>query len=150
MAMEKEQQQWWKKRFSFKNATIAVCLFNLITAIILLQGFLSAASNRKFYPNYANSVNLRYKKESEELRRSMEPVELIKRVREIEQEGRLEQGIVQQQKDTKQTAAVDVMMRLNNFRSYSDNDSLKALEEWRKRKMERARQRMGKNATTAS
>uniref|UniRef100_A0A5B6Z6X2 Transmembrane protein n=1 Tax=Davidia involucrata TaxID=16924 RepID=A0A5B6Z6X2_DAVIN len=143
-------QQWLRVRFSFRNATIVVCFFNLVTVLLLLQGFLSASSNRKFATNQPNSVVLRYIKESEEIRRAMEPLELIKRVREIEQESYVEPEPVQQ-KDTKQTAAVDLMSRLNNFRSFSDAASLKALEEWRKRKMERARQReLGKNGTVTS
>lgn len=80
----------------------------------------------------------------------MEPLELIRRVREIKQEAYIKPEPVQQ-KDIKQTAAVDLITRLNNFRSYSDTGSLKALEEWRKRKMERARQReLGKNGTATS
>ncbi|XP_059632289.1 uncharacterized protein LOC132274937 [Cornus florida] len=143
-------QQWWKLRFSFRNATIIVCFFNLVTVILLLQGFLSASSNRKLSTTQSNSVQLRYIKESEEIRRAMEPLQLIKRVREIEQEAYTEPELVQR-KDTKETAAIDVMSRLNNIRSNSDAASLKALEEWRKRKTERARQRqLGKNGTVIS
>uniref|UniRef100_A0A5B6Z5S5 Uncharacterized protein n=1 Tax=Davidia involucrata TaxID=16924 RepID=A0A5B6Z5S5_DAVIN len=143
-------QQWWRVRFSFRNATIIVCFFNVVTVLLLLQGFLSASSNRKFATNQPNLVLLRYIKESEEIRHTMEPSELIKRVREIEQESYVEPELVKQ-KDTKQTAAVDLMSRLNNFHSYSDAASLRALEEWRKRKMERAKQRgLGKNGTVTS
>ncbi|KAI8009502.1 hypothetical protein ACSBR2_012973 [Camellia fascicularis] len=143
-------QQWWKMRFSFKNATFIVCFFNLIALLFFLQGFLSASSNRKLASYQRNSAQLRYIKESEDLRRTMEPLELIRRVREIKQEAYIEPEPVQQ-KDIKQTAAVDLITRLNNFRSYSDTGSLKALEEWRKRKMERARQReLGKNGTATS
>ncbi|CAL5337344.1 unnamed protein product [Camellia sinensis] len=143
-------QQWWKMRFSFKNATFIVCFFNLIALLFFLQAFLSASSNRKLASYQRNSAQLRYIKESEDLRRTMEPLELIRRVREIKQEAYIEPEPVQQ-KDIKQTAAVDLITRLNNFRSYSDPGSLKALEEWRKRKMERARQReLGKNGTATS
>ncbi|RYR25752.1 hypothetical protein Ahy_B02g059747 [Arachis hypogaea] len=56
-----------------------------------------------------------------------------------------------QKKDSKQTAAVDLSKRLKDIRSLNDAASLKALEEWRRRKMERARQRqMEKNGTTSS
>lgn len=80
----------------------------------------------------------------------MLPLELIKRVREIEQEGYTEPETAQK-KDTKQTAAVDLSKRLKDFRSLNDAASLKALEEWRKRKIERARQRqLEKNGTTSS
>ncbi|XP_076959762.1 uncharacterized protein LOC143635941 [Bidens hawaiensis] len=132
-------------RFSFKNATIILCFFNLITALFLIQSFLSPTNS-----NRSDSVMLKYIKESEELRRAMEPVELIKRVREIEREGHEEVETVQE-KDAKQSAALDLISRLNNHRSYSDADNQKALEEWRKRKMERARQRgLGRNGTTTS
>lgn len=94
-------------------------------------------------------VLLRYIKESEELRRAMQPLELIRRVREIQREAYIELEAAQE-KVTKQSAAVDLISRLNNYRSNSDAGSVKALEEWRKRKMERARQRgVGKDATVA-
>ncbi|KAH9615358.1 hypothetical protein KSS87_017910 [Heliosperma pusillum] len=138
-----------KLRVSFKNATILVCLFNLVTALFLFQGFFSASS-RKYPPNHSNSVQLRHIKEYEDIRRAMQPLELIKRVREIEQEVYAESETVLH-KETKQTTAFDLSKRLNNSRTYSDATSLKALEEWRKRKMERARQReMKRDATSSS
>ncbi|KAJ4969545.1 hypothetical protein NE237_016246 [Protea cynaroides] len=141
------QQQSWKLKYSFRNATILVCSFNLVAFLLLLQGFLSgiSLSTRRLSPDHL--VQLRYIKESEELRRAMEPLELIKRVREIEQETNAEPEAVQP-KAIKQTAAVDLSKRLN-FRS--DGNSKRALEEWRKRKMERARQReLEKNGTIIS
>lgn len=148
--MEKTQQSG-RMRFSFKNATIVVCIFNLVTALLLLRGFLSPSysTRRLSLSNQPNSVLLRYIKESEELRRAMQPLELIRRVREIQREAYIELEAAQE-KVTKQSAAVDLISRLNNYRSNSDAGSVKALEEWRKRKMERARQRgVGKDATVA-
>lgn len=138
MEAVQQQHQWLKMRLlSFKKATIAICIFNLITAIFLFHSFLS--------PPNSHSALLKYIRESEELRRAMEPVELIKRVEEIEKEAYIEPDTIQQ-KDAKQTSAVDLIARLNNLHSYSDGGSLKAAE-WRKRKMERARQReLGKDS----
>nr|AFK40404.1 unknown [Lotus japonicus] len=80
----------------------------------------------------------------------MLPLELIKRVREIEQEVYSEPEAAQK-KDAKKTAAVDLSKRLKDLRSLNDAAGVKALEEWRKRKMERARQRqLEKNGTTSS
>ncbi|CAI9088736.1 OLC1v1023157C1 [Oldenlandia corymbosa var. corymbosa] len=142
--MEKMHQllPWWRLRWlNYKNATIIVCLLNLATGLFLLQWFFFGSTHQP------NSVSLRYIKECEEIRRSLMPVDLIKRVREIESEAYVEAKTVQQ-KDTKPGAAVDLVSRLNNIRSYSDTGSIKAIEEWRKRKMERARQRgLGKNGT---
>ncbi|KAJ6420943.1 hypothetical protein OIU84_028346 [Salix udensis] len=74
------------------------------------------------------------------MRLAVQPWKLIKRVKEIEQDGHAEPETVQQ-KDTRQNAAaVDLSKRLQDFRSLNNASTLKALEEWRKRKMERARQ----------
>ncbi|XP_058725120.1 uncharacterized protein LOC131596479 [Vicia villosa] len=147
-----EVQQWWKLRFSFKSATILVCFLNIITAIFLLHGFFTSPYNTrtKFSTENYNSAQLIYIKESEEIRLAMLPLELIKRVKEIEQEEYTAPETTQK-KDTKQTAAVDLSKRLKDFRSVNDASSLKALEEWRKRKMERAKQReLEKNGTGSS
>nr|GMD65633.1 Translation initiation factor IF-2 like [Ipomoea batatas] len=142
--MEKVQQQhWWKLRWSYRNATILVSLFNLIAALFLLQSFFFSTSPT----TKSNSVE-RYIRESEEIRRAMMPVNLIKRVKEIENEAYIEVEPLEH-KDVKQGAAVDLITRMNNIRSYSEASGMKALEEWRKRKMERARKReLGKDGTT--
>ncbi|WZZ20031.1 hypothetical protein YC2023_121418 [Brassica napus] len=127
--------QWRMRLLSFKNATIALTLVNLLIFLFLLQGFFTSSSSRR-----PVSAQLRYVKEAEEIRLKMQPLELIKRVREIEQESSAGQE-TEQEKDVKQNTAVDLSKRLKDFRSLNDASSLKALEEWRKRKMERARQR---------
>ncbi|PWZ58870.1 hypothetical protein Zm00014a_029703 [Zea mays] len=81
---------------------------------------------------YYCAAQLRYIWESEELRRAMEPVDLIRRVKEIEQEAYGEHGMATDE-DTKQTAAVDLSKRLKDLRAGNDGSSQKALEEWRKR-----------------
>ncbi|KAF3964388.1 hypothetical protein ACB098_02G094800 [Castanea mollissima] len=146
-----EVAQSWRLKFSFRNATIVVCFLNVLAALLLLQGFLSSSFSRsKISASQYNSAQTRYIKESEEIRLAMQPLELIKRVREIEQEVYAQPETVQQ-KDSKQTAAVDLSKRLKDFRSVNDAASLKALEEWRKRKMDRARQReLEKNGTVTS
>ncbi|XP_030477099.1 uncharacterized protein LOC115694116 [Syzygium oleosum] len=140
-----EMQQSWRMRFSFRNATLFVCFLNVVAALFLLQGFFTSfsASSRSAR---SNSAMLRYIKECEEIRLSMQPLALIKRVKEIQQEAYTEPETVQ----PKQTAAIDLSKRLKDFRSFNDAASVKALEEWRKRKMERARQReLERNGTAA-
>ncbi|KAF3457533.1 hypothetical protein FNV43_RR02191 [Rhamnella rubrinervis] len=171
-----EGQQAWKPRLSFKNATILVCLMNLVTVLLLLQGFLSSASSSrsKFSTSEFNSgfllgeiklltcrasvskyedqssVQQKYIRESEEIRLAMQPLDLIKRVREIQKEVYMEPETVQE-KDSKQTAAAGLSKRLKDLHSLNDAASLKALEEWRKRKMERDRLRqLEKNGTAIS
>ncbi|GMN61488.1 hypothetical protein TIFTF001_030579 [Ficus carica] len=136
-----EGQQSWKPRLSFRNATIVLCLVNVLSVLLLLQAFLSSTSSRSKFPNsQLSSAQLRYIRESEEIRLAMQPLELIKRVKEIQQEAYAEPEKVQE-KDAKQTAAADLSKRLKDLRSVNDANSMKALEEWRKRKMERARLR---------
>ncbi|PIA36207.1 hypothetical protein AQUCO_03400254v1 [Aquilegia coerulea] len=145
-----ENQQSWKLLLSFKNATMIVCFFNLITVLFLLQGYYSSLSNNKLPRYQTDSVQLKYIRESEEVRRAFEPLELIKRVREIEQEAYVEPEMIKQ-KAGKQTAAVDLSKRLKDSRVTNDANSLKALEEWRIRMMARARQRaLEKNGTSTS
>ncbi|CAN6892974.1 unnamed protein product [Brassica oleracea] len=82
-------------------------------------------------------AQLRYIKEAREIRLAMQPLELIKRVKEIQQE-----ASAGHETDVKQiTEAVDLSKRLKAFLPTNEESSLKALKEWRKRKMERARQR---------
>lgn len=45
-------------------------------------------------------------------------------MKEIQKEGHVEPDPLQQ-KDAKQTAAVDLISRLNNYRSYTDSGSVK-------------------------
>ncbi|CAL9112321.1 hypothetical protein MUK42_01411 [Musa troglodytarum] len=144
-----ESQQGWKMRFSFKNATILVCFLNLVAVLLLLHGFFAAPRRRAAAGHQTDPTQLRYILESEEIRRAMEPLELIKRIKEIEQEAYTEPEREIQQVP-KQTAAVDLSKRLKD-RAMNDVNSQKALEEWRMRKMERARQReIEKNGTLTS
>ncbi|KAF4347959.1 hypothetical protein CsatB_025562 [Cannabis sativa] len=146
-----EGRQPWKPRLSFRIATVSLCFINVVLALFLLHGFLSSSSSPSKIPtSQLNSAQLRYIKECEEIRLAMQPFELIKRVKEIQQEAYAEPETVQQ-KDAKQTAAADLSKRLKDLRSINDANSLKALEEWRKRKMERARLRqLEKNGTLSS
>ncbi|KAJ6802616.1 uncharacterized protein M6B38_191835 [Iris pallida] len=94
-------------------------------------------------------AQIRFIMESEAMRRAMEPVDLIRRLKEIEHEAytNTEVGIKQV---PKQTAAVDLSKKLKD-RAMNDANNQKALEEWRKRKVERARQReIEKNSTITS
>lgn len=81
---------------------------------------------------------LKYIKEAEEIRRAMEPVDLIKRVKQIQLES--ESGVQSQSEKEilRQKQATELSKRLTDLRSSSDQ---KALEEWRKRKIERAKKR---------
>ncbi|KAG7026142.1 hypothetical protein SDJN02_12641, partial [Cucurbita argyrosperma subsp. argyrosperma] len=75
-----ETQQSGRLRFSFRNATVAVCLLNLVAAFLMLQGFLFAASSR----NRSSSTNPNLALE-EWRKRKMERA----RVREMEKNGTL-------------------------------------------------------------
>jgi hypothetical protein len=116
----------WRMRFSFKNATIALTVINVLIFLFLLQGFFTSSSSPSSSSSSRRliSAQLRYIKEAEELRLKMQPLELIRRVREIEQEASAGQE-TEQQKDVKQTTAVDLSKRLKDFRALNDASSLK-------------------------
>ncbi|CAN0904942.1 hypothetical protein LINGRAHAP2_LOCUS23383 [Linum grandiflorum] len=120
-------QQPWRPRLSFKSATILLTVLNVVTILFLLQGFLSGASPRirSSSSNQFNPVQLRYIKESEEIRLAMQPWDLIKRVKEIEQESFAEPKTVQQKETTTQTAAVDLSKRLKDLHTLNDAASMK-------------------------
>eukprot|EP00268_Persea_americana_P017064 TRINITY_DN18172_c0_g1_i2.p1 TRINITY_DN18172_c0_g1~~TRINITY_DN18172_c0_g1_i2.p1 ORF type:complete len:152 (-),score=42.21 TRINITY_DN18172_c0_g1_i2:207-662(-) len=147
-----ENQQRWRLRFffSFKNATILLSFFNLLTLLLLLHRFLNAPITR-FPENQQDPAQVRYLMEAKAIRHAMEPLELIKRVKEIQQEAYKEPETLVPHKAAKKTAAVDLSKRLQDLRALNDANSKKALEEWQKRKMERARQReMEKNGTIST
>ncbi|XVF66378.1 hypothetical protein PTKIN_Ptkin10aG0031000 [Pterospermum kingtungense] len=120
------------------------------TLVYYLLFLLLFLSNHNIFFNVFIAVDFNYMKDSKEIRLAMQPYKLMKRVKEIQQEAYAEPETVQAN-DAKQTAAVDLSKRLKDFRSVNDASSLKALEEWQKRKMERARQReMEKNGTVTA
>nr|GMD62927.1 transmembrane protein, putative [Ipomoea batatas] len=120
--MEKVQQQhWWKLRWSYRNATILVSLFNLIAALFLLQNFFFSAS-----PSTKSNSGSPLLFQQSYLKLKGIYVNLIKRVKEIENEAYIEVEPLEH-KDVKQGAAVDLITRMNNIRSYSEASGMKVL-----------------------
>ncbi|KAG2320274.1 hypothetical protein Bca52824_013487 [Brassica carinata] len=118
-----------RKRFSFKNATIALTIVNVLIFLFLLRGFFTSSPSSSSSSHRIISARLRYIKEAREIRLAMQPLELIKRVKEIQQEAS-EGHEREQQKDVKHNTAVDLSKRLNAFLPTNEALSLKALEEW--------------------
>nr|VDD53697.1 unnamed protein product [Brassica oleracea] len=80
----------WLKRFSFKNATIALTIVNVLIFLFLLRGLFTSSSSSSSSSLESFQVSqLRYIKEAREIRLAMQPLELIKRVKEIQQEASL-------------------------------------------------------------
>lgn len=126
-------------RCSFKQITILLCVFNVLVILLLLQSLLTPLFERHAsYQSHRSPEQLKYIKDAEEIRRAMEPVDLIKRVKQIQLES--ESGVQSQSEKEilRQKQATELSKRLTDLRSSSDQ---KALEEWRKRKIERAKKR---------
>ncbi|KMZ75896.1 hypothetical protein ZOSMA_10G01650 [Zostera marina] len=150
---ENQAHAWWKMKLSYKNATVLVCFFNLITVLLLLQGLFyvpttNTSGNLLSDQHDVNNVSekIQYKMEYEKMRLALEPTDLIERVKQIQQESNVD--------DTEAaeavTAASDLSKRLKDFQTMNDAKNPKALEEWRVRKMERLRQReIGRNETSS-
>uniref|UniRef100_A0A7N0T6W7 Transmembrane protein n=1 Tax=Kalanchoe fedtschenkoi TaxID=63787 RepID=A0A7N0T6W7_KALFE len=137
------QQQWWSRlstsieRLSYRNATLILSLFNLLLFLLLVHDlFLSSSSSAH---QFLSNSDQQQGRESEQIRLAMQPFRLIQALRDIELEN--ENLHTALHEDPKQTAALDLSNRLKDIHSYNDASSLKALAEWRRRKMERARKR---------
>lgn len=126
-------------RCSFKHITILLCVFNVLAILLLLQSVLTPLFERHAsHQSRPPPEQLEYIKEAEAIRRAMEPVDLIKRVKQIQLES--EYGVQSQSEKeiSRQKQATELSKRLTDLRSSGDQ---KALEEWRKRKIERAKKR---------
>ncbi|GLJ06914.1 hypothetical protein SUGI_0052340 [Cryptomeria japonica] len=139
-----------RTRCSYKHATIVICCLNVVTLIFLLQALL-APFYRKSQMRQGIPERAKFVTAGEEIRRAMEPMDLIKRIKELQLESESASENQIQRKVSRQNNAAEISKRLNDLRSSTDQNSQKALEEWRKRKMERAKKReMGKNATSTN
>ncbi|KAG0460460.1 hypothetical protein HPP92_020757 [Vanilla planifolia] len=142
-----EAVPWWRVGFSFRNATMVVCFLNVIAAIVLLRGLFIFSDGK------ASAANNQMLTSKQPLKTIHEGCKIIwggcwgAMIKEIEEESHGEPEMEAKHVPT-QTAAVDLSKRLSDLRAMNDANNLKALEEWRKRKMERARRReIERNAT---
>ncbi|KAH7331917.1 hypothetical protein KP509_20G057200 [Ceratopteris richardii] len=146
-----------KLRFSYKIATILLCCGNLLAAIYLLQSFfrpvipitssshfsfkLLGKSNRSYLiSNQYTPEQLNHVMEFITIQKAAEPTELIKRVKEMQEESDIVDGI----KDTvseRTPEAVGLVGENDKMNDSKPKTDQEALDEWRRKKMDEAKAR---------
>ncbi|XP_024515488.1 uncharacterized protein LOC9640762 isoform X1 [Selaginella moellendorffii] len=133
---------------SYKKATVIVCIFNVAAAFYVLDVLLSSSSRsssgipwrRRHVLGFSAQEALRIQ-EAHEIRRKVEPHELIDRVKEIQLESDQESsgpGAIRRK------AAMDIVQRLRDIQSTNNQTASQALSEWRRKRLEAARAREAK------
>ncbi|EFJ13039.1 hypothetical protein SELMODRAFT_234911 [Selaginella moellendorffii] len=128
---------------SYKKATVIVCIFNVAAAFYVLDVLLSSSSRsssgipwrRRHVLGFSAQEALRIQ-EAHEIRRKVEPHELIDRVKEIQLESDQESsgpGAIRRK------AAMDIVQRLRDIQSTNNQTASQALSEWRRKRLEAAR-----------
>ncbi|XP_024545627.1 uncharacterized protein LOC9645134 isoform X2 [Selaginella moellendorffii] len=135
---------------SYKRATVIVCIFNVAAAFYVLDVLLSSSSRsssgipwrRRHVLGFSAQEALRIQ-EAHEIRRKVEPHELIDRVKEIQLESDQESsgpGAIRRK------AAMDIVQRLRDIQSTNNQTASQALSEWRRKRLEAARAREAKQS----
>ncbi|MCO5567663.1 hypothetical protein L7F22_021357 [Adiantum nelumboides] len=141
-------------RYSFRVATLVVCCFNIVAAIYLLQSLIgplfsspSSAAGAFVRITDSSATAVRYTpeqldriKEAISIWRAAEPVDLINRVKEIQEESA---GVynLKETRSVKKPGAVALVERLKEIRDSKSKTDQEALEEWRRKKLEEAKRR---------
>nr|CAB3502581.1 unnamed protein product [Digitaria exilis] len=130
---------------SYRRVTVAVCLGNLVAALLVLRSLTAPASFTPTAPNHSEVVQtvhyteeqIRRVEESIRIRREAEPVELVQAVEKLkkvfarEEKRRKELPLV-----LKQKISYDIIQRLQDL---GDNSSLaqqrEVVESWRAEKL---------------
>ncbi|KAL3688871.1 hypothetical protein R1sor_015180 [Riccia sorocarpa] len=144
-----------KRRCSYKRATALVCAINVLAAIYMLHGVFgprygqiprSVPLTRLPFRN--GTLVLKYTKDeierikqAHDARKAAEPVDLMRRVKEIEEESLREAVKDKETEETKQKVAAELAERLRELRGNQNQHQSEALDEWRRKKIEEAKKR---------
>ncbi|XP_057838542.1 uncharacterized protein LOC131048563 isoform X1 [Cryptomeria japonica] len=133
---------------SYKKATTVVCTANLVAALYVLHTLL--APLYIFSPTQSSLQVLKYTEHEHtrmqqaiKVRRESEPVDLILRVKEIEEEALRENMMEKLLQSTREKLKDEVLRVLKELNADSNSTAQQVLEDWRKKKLEEAKK--GKN-----
>ncbi|KAI5064874.1 hypothetical protein GOP47_0019569 [Adiantum capillus-veneris] len=144
-------------RCSLRIATLVVCCFNIVAAIYLLQSFIGPLFSSPSSAPFSAGVSVRNThssstaapytpeqldriKEAISIWRAAEPVDLINRVKEIQEESAGVYGL-KETRSEKKPGAMGLVERLKEIRDSKSKTDQEALEEWRRKKLEEAKRR---------
>ncbi|KAJ7528785.1 hypothetical protein O6H91_15G019900 [Diphasiastrum complanatum] len=140
-------------RCSFKTATVCICAFNIVAVFFILHlvvsplylqpgsPFLPVKSLRQPHPRVVGYTLQEIKRiqEFHNIRRSVEPHELIKRVKEIELEAEKEAEKDNEAGVVRQRVAAELAQRLKELKETNSQRSQQALDDWRRKKLDQAK-----------
>lgn len=150
----------WSGRIkcSYKTATMVICAGNLVVALYVLHSLLTPlyiiTSSSLAGP--ANDAHLfqedevKRMREAIKVRQASQPVDLIRRVKEIEEESYRKDVREKRSQSTTEKLAQELLQRLNEFKGDGDSIEQQALEEWRKKKLEEVKKREAMKASVNS
>lgn len=150
----------WSGRIkcSYKTATMVICAGNLVVALYVLHSLLTPlyiiTSSSLAGP--ANDAHLfqedevKRMREAIKVRQASQPVDLIRRVKEIEEESYRKDMREKRSQSTMEKLAQELLQRLNEFKGDGDSIEQQALEEWRKKKLEEVKKREAMKASVNS
>lgn len=142
-----------KIKCSYKTATMVICAGNLVVALYVLHSLLTplyiitssslagpATDGQNLFPaaKFTEDEETRMT-EAIKVRRASEPVDLIRRVKEIDEESYREDVREKRLQSTMVKVAHELLQQLKEFRGDGDSNEQQALEEWRKKKLEEAK-----------
>lgn len=131
----------------YKRTTALLCACNLIAVFCILYALFTATSSSlsatrvSWYRPQAGSRSTdaevaRLQESFEARRRAMEPVELIKRVKEIQEESSRAEMRNLRSATARKKYAADLSERLKQLKEANATKNQEALEEWQRKKIE--------------
>lgn len=137
---------------------MVICAGNLVVALYVLHSLLTPlyiiTSSSLAGP--ANDAHLfqedevKRMREAIKVRQASQPVDLIRRVKEIEEESYRKDVREKRSQSTTEKLAQELLQRLNEFKGDGDSIEQQALEEWRKKKLEEVKKREAMKASVNS
>ncbi|KAJ7555163.1 hypothetical protein O6H91_05G024600 [Diphasiastrum complanatum] len=140
-----------RMRCSYKKATIIMCTINVVAALYILHNLFHPLYQQQSAlggNNYDGDLSGKYSpeklkriKEAQEARLAVEPLELMKRVKEIQLEADLELSRDKEAKAARQRVASELAQRLKELKEINNQINQQALDVWRRKKLEEAKRR---------
>ncbi|EFJ24806.1 hypothetical protein SELMODRAFT_414240 [Selaginella moellendorffii] len=137
---------------SYRRVTMLICTVNLIAVLYVLHSLLGprylssslASVARGGHATKYSEEELQKIRESLEARKAVEPHELMRRVKEIQDEADSDVSRTKEIGNARQRAADVLAQRLKELKEVNNQINQQALEEWRKKRLEGVKKRKEK------
>lgn len=129
---------------SYKRTTLLICSMNIVVALYVLRSlytslYIYSNNESQSAVNYTPD-QIRRMEESIRVRRSSEPIELVKLVKEIKKEFSRQEKFFKLPRTLKQRITEEILQRLKCLNANANvSEQREAVESWRKEKLEEAK-----------